>query len=102
MEITTARGCDIDRIAPAIDPSWLRTADGQPGLDLELFAGLDHAGPVADRRRPLSTRMLFLGEPAPGLGVEYSLRASGTLVPPETGRYTFSIVEAGPGAAAPR
>ena len=95
VEIATARGCDIDRVAPPIDAAWLRAADGEPGVDLELFADLDHAGPAVDRSRLLSTRLLFLGEPAPGLGADYSLRASGTLVPPETGRYTFSIVEAG-------
>ena len=94
MEITTARGCDIDRIAPAIDPSWLRTADGQPGLDLELFADLDHAGPAVDRVACCPHACSSSASPLPA-SARTTRCASGTLIPPETGRYTFSLVEAG-------
>jgi beta-glucosidase len=95
VEITAARGCDIDRGAPPIDARWLRTAGGEPGLDVELAEGAEPGGAVVRRSRAVDTRFLFLGEPAPGLGADFSLRATGTLVPPETGTYTFSIVEAG-------
>ncbi len=95
IEITSARGCDIDRVAPPVPVAWLRTADDEPGLDVALSAGADPGGAVARRSRTVDTRFLFLGEPAPGIGDDFFLRATGSLVPPETGTYTFSIVEAG-------
>ena len=94
-EITAARGCDIDRGAPPVDARWLLTAAGEPGLDVEVSEGVEPGGTVVRRSRAVDTRFLFLGEPAPGVGVDFSLRATATLVPPETGTYTFSIVEAG-------
>ncbi len=95
VTVTTARGCDIDRVAPPIDAAWLRADADTPGLAVEMFRGADLEGPVAHRTHTLDTRLLFLGEPAPGIGTEFSLRATGTLTAPETGRYTLSLVQAG-------
>jgi len=95
VQLTYERGCDTDRVAPSVDSARLRTADDQPGLDVEVFAGEDFTGPVVHHARWNDTRMLFLGEPVPGLGADFSIRATAELTPTETGRHTLTLVQAG-------
>ena len=52
---STSRAATSTGSCPPIDAAWLAPPTARPGLDLELFADLDHAGPAVDRRRLLST-----------------------------------------------
>jgi beta-glucosidase len=96
VEIVHERGCDIDRLAPAITTEQLMRADGSSGLDVEFFDGQALSGPVKQRRSWGETRIFSMGEPAPGVdGPTFSFRASGRFTPDETGTHTLTLVQAG-------
>jgi beta-glucosidase len=63
-----------------------------PGLSAEYFAGGDFQGaPVLSRTEPA----LDLDETPAGVTEHWSARWTGTLTPPETGRYRLSLLSAG-------
>jgi len=96
VAIRHERGCDIDRTTPPLGGTQLTTPDGTPGLVLEFFADPDLAGPVVHRRVSPDGLLLFFGEPAPEVPAEtFSFRATGRFTPTDTGRHTFTLVQAG-------
>lgn len=91
--VNFAIGCPIHRNLPEIDMNWLTTPiDHTPGLHGEIFDDLDFGGkPVkffaANRPRiTWSEELLHPADPA-----HYAVRLSGIFVPPETGKYAFSL-----------
>ncbi len=52
-----------------------------PELRLVRYAGHD----------PVESDFDYVGEPVPNLGNQWSARYTGTLTPPESGRYLFSV-----------
>ncbi len=90
-------GCPIHRRVPLLDVDWLTTADGaQKGLTVEFYANPDLSG------RPTSMQVVDrteLGWPRfgePGLDPSgFSVRLSGLLTAPDTGRFLLSLDSAG-------
>ncbi len=85
VEVVHARGCDIRRSVPALRAPFRVT----------IHAGTDLAEPAVAERDTSEGRLLFLGPPAPGVTEPWSLRASATFVPDESGPWTFTLVQAG-------
>ncbi len=88
-------GCRIDRSTRQIEGASLATPDGRQGVLVELFAGHDLEGePVATMTRP-ETRLFFVESPAPGIGGEFSFRATTILTPERSGPHVLTLVDLG-------
>jgi len=86
--VTIEPGCVIDKIAPAI------RADS--GFDIEFFASNDWTGEAAAHGSARSGRVIWVGEPAEGLGTDaFTARMTGTLIVSETGEHMFTLIQAG-------
>ncbi len=89
--VNFALGCDIDRSVPALARPLL---DGP--MELEIFTGHDFEGPAALTKPADKARMVFFGEPAPGVSSgAYSARMSGSFTPTVDGLHRFSMVQSG-------
>jgi beta-glucosidase len=94
VEFNFEPGVEIGRTAPEIPASWLRSASSN-GLAVECFALDDLGGEVVHAEHKSAGTVLWFGMP-PGVGSEFSWRASGTLTVPEPGRYTIVLVQTEP------
>ena len=95
-EVVHHPGCDIDRTARPLSRRHLRTADGSPGLDVELFSNLDREGPPSKSMVYDDARLMFFGPPAEGIPEDaFSVRATATFRPEISGAHVFSLVQAG-------
>jgi beta-glucosidase len=112
-KVLYARGADLvegrqdPRAVPAIDPAYLRPDDssGEPGLKGEYFKGRELQGvPVITRVDPKVDFRWDRGAPTDNLVArgelpadqalgpdDYSIRWTGRLVPPVSGRYEISV-----------
>ncbi|MCJ7671723.1 MAG: glycoside hydrolase family 3 C-terminal domain-containing protein [Acidimicrobiia bacterium] len=96
VELRFERGCDYDKTAPAIGGPRLVAPDGRPGFAVELFAGHDRAGDTVHQASREDGHLIFFGQPGPGVPEDaFSLRAVARFTPAESGRHTFTLVEAG-------
>jgi beta-glucosidase len=92
-----ARGADVADGMPSLEPvpsSALRPASGQgTGLTGEYFDNWEWAGSAAVTRVDMAPDFHWWeGAPAPGVRADsFSVRWSGTLVPPVTGRYALGM-----------
>lgn len=87
-------GVEIARTAPEIPASWLRSGAAE-GLSVECFALDDLGGEVLHAEYRGAGTVLWFGMP-PGVGSEFSWRATGVLTVPEAGRYTIVLVQTEP------
>lgn len=95
-EIIHHRGCDIDKSARPISRSVLRTRDGAPGIDVDLFSNDAWEGEPEARLVYDDARLLFFGAPAPGVpSGAFTARASAVFTPDVSGPHTFTLVQAG-------
>lgn len=112
-KVTYARGADLvegreePRATPLIDPAYLRPAAGsaERGLKGEYFRGRDFAGsPVLTRVDPRISFRWDRGSPTDDLvargelaaanalnGDDFSVRWTGQLLPPVSGRYELNV-----------
>ena len=82
------RGCRNDRGTPSIDGRCIRRADGSAGADIEVR---DAEGVVRLRLAPRELRAVFLAEPWPGAGSEWSMAATCTYLPDTDGEHRFAV-----------
>jgi beta-glucosidase len=90
VEILHERGCTNHKITPSLDT---RFVDG--ALQIEYYAGRERTGDpvlVEDTQRAYFT---WMGPVGGGVPDDFSVRLHATLVPPESGAWTMSIVQAG-------
>ena len=88
-------GCRIDKSTREIEGPMLATPDGHQGVSIEIFAGRELAGqPVATEVRS-STRLFFVETAAPGLGSDFSFRATTILTPDRSGPHVITLVHLG-------
>lgn len=64
-------------------------------LAVDYFGGLDCAGDVVHRADLNATELSHLGAPVPTWAGPFSVRATGTYRPGETGRYVFTLTHVG-------
>jgi len=91
IDVRYAAGCDINRFTPALSRPLLDSE-----VTLEFFAGHELEGEsLVITTRP-DFRLVFFGEPAPGVSAEsFSYRASGTVTASATGPHSLRFVQAG-------
>ena len=90
VEIVHERGCTNNKITPPLDTRFL---DGS--LVIEYYAGRELAGEpalVEDSQRAYFT---WMGPVGGGVPDDFSVRLRATLVPPESGPWKLSVVQAG-------
>ena len=98
-KLYTARGCDIAAGVPALSvvPSACllpaRPGQGTAGLTGEYFDNLTHEGDPAFQRTDSIVDFVWTGDqPVSGhLGDSFSVRWTGSLVPPVSGTYTLGV-----------
>jgi beta-glucosidase len=93
INVTTAQGSAGDVAAAVVPSSALTPSSGTgPGLLGTYWNNIDSSGPAALTRVDPT---VDLGAAPSGIGPQWSARWTGTLTPPETGEYRFTISEAG-------
>ncbi|MDH3299165.1 MAG: glycoside hydrolase family 3 C-terminal domain-containing protein [Acidimicrobiia bacterium] len=97
ITITHAEGCNIDKGAPLLTGSEIRTPAGEQGFILDVFDNRDWAGePIARATRDTS-RLTLGDEPAPGHKLTtFSVRARAIYTPSMSGSFTFEVIQATP------
>ena len=93
VQISYCKGVEFRYEMPVVPGRYLRTPDGQPGLQAEYYRGMFlHGQPVVTR---VDTALNFdwgKGSPAPGVPADrFSARWRGKLVAPGTGLYRLGI-----------
>jgi beta-glucosidase len=86
----------IDRSTPEIAGSLLTTPSGEPGVLVELWNGRATDGEPDAHLVVGDTRIILSDTPAPGIGHEYSFRATATFTPATSGPHVLTFVEMGP------
>jgi beta-glucosidase len=90
VEVVHERGCYSFKRTPILEAPVLRDT-----LTVEYYAGRERAGaPVhtEDSARGLFT---YIGPVGHGVPEQFSLKAGGTIVAPESGEWTFTLVQVG-------
>ncbi len=88
-------GCRIDLSTRPIGGPSLATPDGEHGVRVDIFEGHQLQGdPVATVVRP-ETRLFFVETPAPGVGPEFSFRATTIFTPDRSGPHVITLVDLG-------
>lgn len=90
IEVAHERGCYSFKRTPILERPILRDP-----LRVQYFAGRERAGEpvhVEDAARGLFT---FIGSVGHDVPAEFSLKVSGTIVAPESGEWTFTLVQVG-------
>jgi beta-glucosidase len=97
IEIGYEQGCTNYRDTPLLDPAWLAPAEGEgPGLTIEYYDSLDLTGEPVLGQVTSQMRWFWWGDFAEAVDAQrFSVRLSGTLTPPESGTYAFSLSSRG-------
>ena len=92
------RGCDNRRSTPLLGESGTRAPGGDPGLDVDWFAGPAHEGDPVHHAHSPAADIFGLEPPVPGLGDGgWSFRAHTTFTPEVSGTHVVTLVQAGRG-----
>ncbi len=101
VEVVHERAVDSFRNAPPLDPRWTRpTNPAHPdhGFTVEYFAGRELEGEPTHVTHSDSARFTWLGDPWDGVvGGDFSMAVTATLVAPEDGDFTLSLITGGRG-----
>jgi beta-glucosidase len=84
------RGCDSFKQTPVLDERVLR----EP-LRAEYFAGRERAGEAVHVESSGRAYFTYIGPVGHGVPAEFSMRVTGTVVVPESGEWTLSLVQVG-------
>lgn len=85
-------GTLIHRLAPLVEPEWLTAPDGRRGLALDYYHTLDLSGAPAHSDVVGKTELSWFGTVNPFVDPRcFSLRLSGALTAPESGRYRLHL-----------
>jgi beta-glucosidase len=96
VEIGYERGCDNFVDPPVLEPEYLIPSDGNgPGLSGEYFDGTDLSGAVGAKRIDRTVVFWRLRPPTEIDADVFSVRWTGTLITPDTGRHVFKVSGAG-------
>jgi len=90
VELVHERGCTNNKITPPLDT---RFVDGP--LEISYYAGRERAGDPVLVEETQRAYFTWMGPVGGGVPDDFSVRLHATLVPPESGAWTMSIVQAG-------
>jgi beta-glucosidase len=97
VEVLHERGCTIHKAMPVIDREYLAPDASGPGsLRTEFFEGTAFEGPAVHVEEAPRSDFTWFEAPVPAVTSElFSVRCTASLVPPETGIYTFGLTAVG-------
>ena len=96
VEIVHERGCWTEKTTPPLSGPELVGPAGEGAMRVEFHEGLEFSGAPVDVRTVDSSQLLYFGSPGEGLNPgAFSFRAVGSLIPTETGRHVFTLIQAG-------
>lgn len=85
-------GTPIHRLSPLVEPGWLTTAIGEPGLTLDYYHNLELAGDPAYTGIVGKSELSWFGTVNPFVDPRhFSLRLHGMLTVPESGDYQLHL-----------
>lgn len=85
VEVVHARGCDNERFVPALDVAF----------DVDVFEGHEPVGEPVGSLRTANGRLVWSDPPGGVDGDGWSVRATATFVPADTGIHSAVLVQAG-------
>jgi beta-glucosidase len=86
-QLKSAAGVDAYRLMPLIAGP----------LEVDVYSKPDLTGPVAEHQSHPLGEVMWFNDVAPGVGdADFSLRASTTFIPKESGEHVFGLVSVGP------
>ena len=89
-------GTPIHRVPPLVEPDWLTTPEGQPGLTLDYFHNLDLSGDPGHSAVVTRSELSWFGTVNPFVDPgHFSLCLSGTLTVPQDGTYLLHLWSVG-------
>ena len=90
VEVAHERGCYSFKRTPVLDDPMLRGP-----LSAQYYAGRERTGDVLYEEDSARGLFTFIGPVGHGVPEEFSLKVRGTVVAPETGEWTFTLVQVG-------
>ncbi len=85
-------GTLIHRMPPLVNPEWLTTTAGQPGLTLDYYHNMDLSGDPAHSSIVEKSELTWFGTVNPFVDPRhFSLRLHGTITVPESGTYQLQL-----------
>ncbi|MDP9332883.1 MAG: glycoside hydrolase family 3 C-terminal domain-containing protein [Actinomycetota bacterium] len=90
VEVAHERGCYSFKRTPVLDDPVLRGP-----LAVQYYAGRERAGDAVYEEDSARGLFTFIGPVGHGVPEEFSLKVRGTVVAPETGEWTFTLVQVG-------
>jgi beta-glucosidase len=90
IEVAHERGCYSFKRTPVLDDPMLRGP-----LSAQYYAGRERAGDAVYEEDSARGLFTFIGPVGHGVPEEFSLKVRGTVVAPETGEWTFTLVQVG-------
>ncbi|MDQ3809761.1 MAG: glycoside hydrolase family 3 C-terminal domain-containing protein [Chloroflexota bacterium] len=97
VTVTYEPGCELPGPTPTLDYRWVRAGpDGEPGLQVEVFASPEPSGTPAHREILSRSIARWGGSPAPGVPAgHFSARVTGEFLPDRSGTWELGISSAG-------
>ncbi|MDA0286025.1 MAG: glycoside hydrolase family 3 C-terminal domain-containing protein, partial [Actinobacteria bacterium] len=90
-------GVSIDKMAPIVGASSLRTPSGEPGLRIDYYNNADCAGEIVYTDTIFSSLVVFFGSCPVGVNPEnFSIRITGSFIAERDGEHSVSLVVTGP------
>ena len=90
-------GVSIDKMAPVVGASSLRTPSGEPGLRIDYFNNADCAGEIVYTDIISSSLVVFFGSCPVGVNPDnFSVRITGSFIAEHDGEHSVSLVVTGP------
>jgi len=90
VEVVHERGCFSFKQTPVLEAPILRDA-----LTVEYFAGRERDGEPVHTEESARGLFTYIGPVGYGVPDQFSLKVRGTIVAPESGAWTFSLVQVG-------
>ena len=90
-------GVSIDKMAPVVGASSLRTPSGEPGLRIDYYNNSDCTGEIVYTDTISSSLVVFFGSCPVGVNPEnFSIRMTGSFIAERDGEHSVSLVVTGP------
>jgi beta-glucosidase len=90
VEVVHERGCFSFKRTPVLEAPILRDA-----LTVEYFAGRERAGEPVHTEESARGLFTYIGPVGRGVPEQFSLKVRGTIVAPESGAWTFTLIQVG-------
>jgi beta-glucosidase len=96
VEVVHEIGCTIHKSLPSLDSRWVTTPDGEPGLEVAYFNGIEPGAEPDLVRRGSDGAYHWFAPFADEIDIKaFSARLTAHFTPPESGLFQFALTSAG-------